>query len=118
MVTAKRHAFRSDRGFRVAGWLPTGRPHRWQKRACGESSARQPAQLRGIRLAPQALQKLPAPAAPQDGQVSVGVEAVIWARSVTPLLVRVNRRPVPYQVAPERFSFLPSTVITSMSLRD
>src|SRR5438128_6220413 len=35
---------------------PAGRPQRWQKRAWGERSARQPAQLRATRLAPQALQ--------------------------------------------------------------
>ena len=38
---------------------PTGWPQRWQKRAWGESSARQCGTCAGVRLAPQALQKLP-----------------------------------------------------------
>ncbi len=37
----------------------TGCPHRWQKRAWGDSSARQAAQARGVRLAPHELQKFP-----------------------------------------------------------
>ena len=51
----------------AAGW-----PQRWQNRAWGESAARQAAQVRATRLAPQALQNLPAAAAPQAGQAWSG----------------------------------------------
>jgi hypothetical protein len=70
-------ATRSERsGFVPPGPLVAGRPHRWQYRACGDSSARQEEQDRGMRLAPQPLQKLPDALAPQAGQVC-GVELII-----------------------------------------
>jgi hypothetical protein len=62
---------RSEAGRRREPPL-TGVPHRWQNRAWGESSAQQAVQARSVRLAPQALQKLPDAAEPQDGQVVVG----------------------------------------------
>src|SRR5215208_1553619 len=65
------HARRSDGGMEGAPPL-TGCPHRWQKRAWGDSSARQAAQARGVRLAPHELQKFPLPAVPQEGQVMAG----------------------------------------------
>jgi hypothetical protein len=55
---------------------PTGRPHRWQKRARAERSAWQASQVRAVRLAPQALQKLPVAGVPQAGQ-GVGDDAVM-----------------------------------------
>ena len=60
------HARRSDG---LADPAPTGVPHRWQNRACGDSSARQVVHDRAVRLAPQALQKFPDAGLPQDGQV-------------------------------------------------
>src|SRR4051812_4951166 len=68
---------------RLAG-APTGRvppavgwPHRWQKRAWGDNSARQKAQARAARLAPQLLQKLPEAAAPHAGQGLLEVASVM-----------------------------------------
>jgi hypothetical protein len=57
----------------------TGRPQRWQNRAWGDKSARHAAQLRGTKLAPQALQKLPEAGLPQAGQG--GAAAVIGAEA-------------------------------------
>jgi hypothetical protein len=73
------HAVRSRAGSRAPS-APAGRPQRWQNRACGESSAWHPAQARGTKLAPQALQKLPEAGLPQTGQtvvaaVVIGAEA-------------------------------------------
>jgi len=62
------HAFRSDAVVAGAPLL-TGWPHRWQKRAWGDSSARQAAQARAMRLAPHELQKFPLAAVPHEGQV-------------------------------------------------
>jgi hypothetical protein len=59
------HAFRSDAPGPL---LLTGWPHRWQKRAWGDSSARQAAQARAMRLAPHELQKFPLAAVPHEGQ--------------------------------------------------
>jgi len=65
------HALRSDGG--TAWPLPlTGCPHRWQKRAWGDSSARHAAQARGVRLPPHELQKFPLAALPQEGHVMAG----------------------------------------------
>jgi hypothetical protein len=78
-VAAKIQAERSDRCVsRAAAEPPAGRPQRWQKRACGESCAPHPSQLRWPRLAPQWLQNRPLAAPPQEGQVVV-VDAVIAA---------------------------------------
>ena len=63
-------ARRSD-GAPVFEGPPTGVPHRWQKRAWGDSSARQDTQDRAVRPAPQALQKFPAELAPQTGQEGI-----------------------------------------------
>jgi hypothetical protein len=76
---ATSQAVRSRAGVPAAAGAPTGRPQRWQKRARGLRSARQPAQVRTIRLAPQALQKFPAAGAPQAGH-GVGL-AVIGAEA-------------------------------------
>src|SRR5689334_19907733 len=62
-------AVRSRAGSEAARPAPTCRPQRWQNRARGERSARHPAQVRGTRLAPQALQNLPEAGLPQAGQV-------------------------------------------------
>ena len=73
----RRRARRFARSRAGAGRPATGRPHRWQKRAWGESSARQPSHWRGTRLAPQLLQKWPVAGEPQAGQWS-GVERSSW----------------------------------------
>src|SRR5689334_20661805 len=66
---------------RCAGWvLATGLPHRWQNRACGESSALQMPQTLVLRLAPHPQQKFPAAGDPQLGHV--------MARSVIGAVVR------------------------------
>jgi len=57
-----------------AGW-----PHRWQNRAWVESRAWQAEQVRGARLAPQPLQKLPSAGPPQAGQM-VGVAVMTGER--------------------------------------
>src|SRR5688572_6213235 len=94
---AKIHAVRSDPpppgAGPAAGAVPaTGRPQRWQKRAWGESSARQPSHWRGTRLAPQVLQNRPAAGLPQTGQeVADGV--VMEAGSVTGCAPPVNTLP-------------------------
>jgi hypothetical protein len=64
------HARRSDDRADPA---PIGVPHRWQNRACGDSSARQAVQDRALRLAPHALQKFPDAVLPQDGHVVDGI---------------------------------------------
>jgi hypothetical protein len=69
------HAVRS-RAVSPAALEPAGRPQRWQNRACGESSALQPAQRRGTRLAPQALQNFPVAGLPQAGQVVVAAVVI------------------------------------------
>src|SRR5215208_1096705 len=86
-------AVRSRRGSpAVGGGPPAGRPQRWQNRAWGERSARQAAQVRATRLAPQALQKLPDAALPHAGhpagEVVLGAEAYTgggaWKRTLGP----------------------------------
>src|SRR5690606_4353617 len=59
---------------------PAGAPHRWQKRAWGESSAWQDRQLRPPSGAAHSLQKRPVPAVPQAGRVCVGDWAVTAAK--------------------------------------
>jgi hypothetical protein len=56
-------------------------PHRWQKRACAESSAWHVRQVRAPTGAPQVLQKLPVPGVPQAGQGRGVVVAVIAGKS-------------------------------------
>jgi hypothetical protein len=73
MAPATIHGPRASRrgvtlGAAPAG-VPAGVPQRWQKRACGESSAWQLAQLRGPVAAPQLEQKRPLTGAPQLVQV-------------------------------------------------
>src|SRR6185295_5137247 len=81
---------------------PVGRPHRWQKRAWGDRSARQPAQVRATRLAPQALQKLPEAGLPQAGQTEG--EAVIAAEAYTDAEAG-KRTPGPYPTTTPGISF-------------
>jgi len=65
-------------GAAPAGALPAaGWPQRWQKRACGESGARQCAQARSAREAPQEAQKFQLAVAPQAAQVVVLEGAVM-----------------------------------------
>jgi hypothetical protein len=53
---------------------PTGRPHRWQNLAPGESDASHPAQVVASSEAPQFAQKRPVPAVAHAGQATVEVE--------------------------------------------
>ena len=74
------HAVRSRDGTPAgAAPAPAGRPQRWQNRACGARSARQPAHARATRLAPQALQKFPEAGVPHaghgEGVAVIGAEA-------------------------------------------
>jgi hypothetical protein len=74
IVPAKSQAERSERAGDPGGVAPaTARPQRWQNRACGESWAPHPSQLRCARLAPQLLQNRPDAELPHEGQVVVGV---------------------------------------------
>ena len=81
-MPAASHAKRSEPAF----WAPapTAWPQRWQKRAWAPREARQRTQLRGSRLAPQALQNFPEVDAPQAGQGTAGVGVVMWEGSVHP----------------------------------
>ena len=54
-----------------AAAAPTGSPQRWQYRARGDRAAPQWRQSRGLRVAPQALQKTPEAGAPHAGQGAV-----------------------------------------------
>ena len=81
-MPATSQAVRSEPAARAPA--PTGWPQRWQKRAWAPRDARQRTQLRGSRLAPQALQNFPEVDAPQAGQVAAGVGVVMWEGSVHP----------------------------------
>ena len=85
-IPAMVQAVFSDRapGPAAAGAVPpagAAAPHRWQKRACADSSAWQARQVRVPSEAPQVLQKLPVPGVPQAGQGRVVAGGVIGGKS-------------------------------------
>jgi hypothetical protein len=60
---------------------PAGVPHRWQKRAPGDSGAEQPAQVAPARAVPQLAQNRPAASAPQEGQLEREEEGTVIRKS-------------------------------------
>jgi hypothetical protein len=70
------HAVRSERPVAGVGAIirvpASGAPHRWQNRACADTSAPQAAQVRGPSAVPQALQNFPCAGWPQPGQLTMG----------------------------------------------